>query len=310
MNSPRPTPTPDGPAFEGRLLDRPEDDVVDQGAAFDIRTLLTRRSVFGALGIAAGAAVLAACTPRGSTVPATSAAASPSPSPSAVPSAAAETGGATAPLPAGEIPEETAGPFPGDGSNGPDALERAGVVRSDLRSDIGGGESVTGVALTFTLRLTDMAQGDRPLTGAAVYAWQCDAEGRYSMYTSGVGDRSWLRGVQVTDADGQVTFTSIVPGCYPGRWPHIHFEVYPDEASITDAGTAIATSQLAFPASVADTVYAQSGYGDSARNLSQLSLDSDMVFGDDGGALQLATVTGSVGAGYAASLVVRVDTTT
>ncbi|CAL4858535.1 intradiol ring-cleavage dioxygenase [Microbacterium sp. MM2322] len=304
MNSPRPTDTPDGPAFEGRLLDRPEDDVVDQGAAFDIRTLLTRRSVFGALGIVAGAAVLAACTPRGSTVPATSAAASPSVAPSA-PAASAD-----AALPAGEIPEETAGPYPGDGSNGPDALERAGVVRSDLRSDIGGGESVAGVALTFTLRLTDMAQADRPLTGAAVYAWQCDAEGRYSMYTSGVEDRSWLRGVQVTDADGQVTFTSIVPGCYPGRWPHIHFEVYPDEASITDAGTAIATSQLAFPASVADAAYAQDGYGDSARNLSRLSLDSDMVFGDDGGALQLATVTGSAGAGYAASLAVRIDATT
>lgn len=307
MNSPRPTATPDGPAFEGRLLDRPEDDVVDQGAAFDIRTLLTRRSVFGALGIVAGTAVLAACTPRGSTAPASSAAASPSASPSTVPSTAPDAGAA---LPAGEIPEETAGPFPGDGSNGPDALERAGVVRSDLRSDIGGGESVTGVPLTFTLRLTDMAQGDRPLAGVAVYVWQCDAEGRYSMYTRGVEDRSWLRGVQVTDADGQVTFTSIVPGCYPGRWPHIHFEVYPDEASITDAGTAIATSQLAFPASVADAVYAQSGYGDSARNLSQISLDSDMVFGDDGGALQMATVTGSAGAGYTASLVVRVDTTT
>lgn len=301
MNSPDPVKTPDGPAFEGRLLTRPDDEVVDQGAAFDIGTLLTRRSVFSALGIAAGAAVLAACAPRGAATSATpTATATPTP---------AESGGASA-LPVGEIPEETAGPYPGDGSNGPDVLESSGVVRSDLRSDVGGGNTVDGVPLTFTLRVTDMANGDRPFAGVAVYAWHCDAEGRYSMYTSGVEDRTWLRGVQVTDADGQVTFTSIFPGCYPGRWPHIHFEVYPDAASVTESGNAIATSQLAFPESAASAVYAGSGYGDSAANLGRLSLASDMVFGDDGGALQIATTSGDVATGYTASLVVRVDTTT
>lgn len=305
MNSPEPTRTPDGPAFEGRLLDRPDDDVVDQGAAFDIRTLLTRRGMLGAVGIAAGAALLAACTPRGSVAPSSAAA-----SPAATPSATATAGGAATALPSGETPEETAGPFPGDGSNGPDVLEGSGVVRSDIRADVGGGDAVDGVPLSFTLRLTDMANGDRPFAGVAVYVWHCDAEGRYSMYTGGVEDRSWLRGVQVTDADGQVTFTSIFPGCYPGRWPHIHFEVYPDAASITDSGNAIATSQLAFPESASSAVYARAGYGDSASNLGRLSLASDMVFGDDGGALQLATMTGDVDAGYTASLVVRVDTAT
>ena len=55
------------------------------------------------------------------------------------------------------------------------------------------------------------------------------------MYSQGVEDQNYLRGVQVADADGVVTFTSIFPACYAGRWPHIHFEVYPDQAGITDA---------------------------------------------------------------------------
>jgi protocatechuate 3,4-dioxygenase beta subunit len=125
-----------------------------------------------------------------------------------------------------------------------------------------------------------------------------------------VEDENYLRGVQVTDADGKVRFTSIVPACYSGRWPHIHFEVYPDEASITDSANAIATSQLAFPKDVVDLVYATEGYEASVANLAQVSLESDNVFGDDGAAHQLATVTGDVSKGFVATLTAPVDTTT
>jgi hypothetical protein len=90
----------------------------------------------------------------------------------------------------------------------------------------------------------------------------------------------------------------------------VHFEVYPDEASITDHDTCIATSQLALPKDICDTVYASEGYEQSVTNLSQLSLESDNVFGDDGGAHQLATVTGSLADGYQATLTVPVDTNT
>jgi protocatechuate 3,4-dioxygenase beta subunit len=107
-----------------------------------------------------------------------------------------------------------------------------------------------------------------------------------------------------------VSFTSVFPACYDGRWPHIHFEVYPDEASISDSANAIATSQVALPQDVCQTVYAQPGYEASVSNLANVSLSSDNVFGDDGGALQLATVTGDVTAGYAVALNVGVDTTT
>lgn len=297
--------TRQGPAYEGRLLDRPDEEVVDQGAPFDVRTLITRRGVLGLVGVGLGTAALAACAPvsSASTTSSTS-------TPSATASASSTSATTTTALPAGEIPDETAGPYPGDGSNGPDVLEQSGMVRSDLRTSIGSSTAVDGVPLTFTFTLTDMANGDAPFAGVAVYAWHCDAQGRYSMYSEGVEDETWLRGVQVADANGQVTFTSIVPGCYTGRWPHIHFEVYPSIDDITDASNAIATSQLALPEAPLTDVYALAAYDGSARNLSQVTLTSDNVFGDDGGALQVATVTGDTTSGYTAALAVRVDTTT
>lgn len=293
---PEPDKTPQGPAYEGRLLDRPDEEVVDQGAAFDLRTLVSRRRVLGLVGIGAGALLLAACASA-------STASTGSPTPSSSGSSSGSSGG--------EIPDETAGPYPGDGSNGPDVLAQSGVVRSDIRSSIDGGGVAEGVPLTFTFTVLDMAHGDVPFAGVAVYAWHCDAQGRYSMYSEGVEDETFLRGVQVTDASGKVTFTSIYPGCYSGRWPHIHFEVYPDLESVTDSSNAIATSQLAFDRDISEEVYAVAGYEGSLHNLADVgSLANDNVFGDDGGELQLGTFSGSVSGGYASELTVRVDTRT
>jgi protocatechuate 3,4-dioxygenase beta subunit len=283
---PEPESTPEGPRFEGRPLRRADDEVVDQGATFDLVTLLTRRRMLSIVGMGAGAAILAACSPATTTPTATMASDST------------------------EIPDETAGPYPGDGSNGPDVLEQSGVVRSDIRSSIDGGTTADGVPLTFTLTVTDLANGDAPFAGVAVYAWHCDAAGGYSMYSDGIENETYLRGVQVADADGRVSFTSIFPACYTGRWPHIHFEVYPDLAAITDADNAIAISQLALPEAACTAVYADARYAGSSRNLSQVTLASDNVFGDDGAALQLATLSGDLSRGYEASLLVRVDTRT
>ena len=304
---PDPDVIPDGPAYEGRLLARPDDEVVDQGIGFDLGTLVSRRGILGIVGLGAGAVALAACSPLAISAATPSASATPTTTGTPTPTATAS---ASAALPAGEIPDETAGPYPGDGSNGPDVLQQSGIIRRDLRTSLGSSAIVEGVPAVVTLRITDIASGDAPFAGVAVYAWHCDAQGRYSMYSDGVTGETWLRGVQIADANGQVTFTTIVPGCYTGRWPHIHFEVYPDAASITDAGNAIATSQLALPQAMLETVYALPAYDGSARNLTGVSPTSDNVFGEDGGALQMATVTGDASAGYAASLVVRVDTAT
>jgi protocatechuate 3,4-dioxygenase beta subunit len=116
--------------------------------------------------------------------------------------------------------------------------------------------------------------------------------------------------VQIADTVGKVRFTSVFPGCYAGRWPHVHFEVYPDQAGIADAANAIATSQVALPQPACEQVYAQRGYQASVANLARLSLASDNVFGDDSAARQVATVDGDVTSGYAVALPVAVDTTT
>jgi len=300
---PEPDRTPDGPAYEGRLLDRVDDEVVDQGVAFDLRTLVSRRSVLGLIGLGAGSVVLAACTSAGG-----SSGAGASSSATATPGASATGGAGT--LPAGEIPDETAGPYPGDGSNGADVLERSGIVRSDIRSSLDGGTTAAGVPITLSMTVLDMAAGDVPFADVAVYVWHCDAAGGYSMYSDGITDETYLRGVQVADRTGTVTFSSVFPACYSGRWPHVHFEVYPDVGSITDSTKAIATSQLALPEDVCRTVYALSEYDGSTANLDRVSLASDNVFSDDSGALQRPTVTGDATSGYALALTVRVDTGT
>ena len=302
---------PDPTTYEGRRLPRPDEEVVDQGLGFDLATLMSRRQALRLLGLGAAAVGLAACgggsdgssSATTSSAPATSTAGGAS-------TAAASSSAATAAAPT-EIPDETAGPYPGDGSNGPDVLAESGVVRSDLRSSFGTASATAeGVPMELELTITDLANGGAAFAGVAVYVWHCDREGRYSLYSDGVEDENYLRGVQVADADGRVRFTSIFPACYSGRWPHIHFEVYPDEASIADAANAIATSQVALPQDVCEQVYAQAGYEASVGNLAQVSLDGDNVFGDDGGASQLGTVTGDVASGYAVSLAVGVDTTT
>lgn len=275
------------PTYQGRPLPRPDEDVVDQGLAFDLGTLMARRQVLWTLGAGAVALGLAACDSSTSRTR---------------PSAASGLG---------EIPEETAGPSPGDGSNGPDVLSDNGVIRRDIRSSFGSmSGTAEGVPLTVELSLIDLATGGAPLAGAAVYLWQADREGRYSLYSDGVTDQNYLRGVQIAGADGVVRFTSIFPACYPGRWPHLHFEIYPDRASITDTSTLLSTSQLALPETTCAQVYATSGYEGSIATLSHVSLSSDGVFGEDSGARQLATVTGSAASGLAATLTVGIDTST
>jgi protocatechuate 3,4-dioxygenase beta subunit len=282
------------PTYEGRPLVRPDEEVVDQGLGFDLTTLMSRRRMLRALGLGAAAAGLAACASTTSTTAG---------------SASATTTASSTGLV--EIPDETAGPYPGDGSNGPNVLAESGIVRADIRSSFGGASGTAeGVPLTIQLTILDIANGGSAFAGVAVYVWHCNREGEYSMYSTAIEDQNYLRGVQIADSSGRVSFTSIFPACYSGRWPHIHFEVYPDQASITDASNAIATSQIAIPQDVCDVVYATPGYERSVSTLSQVSLTSDNVFGDDGGVHELGAVTGAVTSGYTVSLTAAVDTTT
>ena len=274
----------------------------DRGLEFDVRTLVARRS---ALGIISGAGLLAlvGCSDGIST--ATSASVPPSSTSSATTGAMASGTAATVDS---VVPDETAGPYPGDGSNGVDVLDDTGIVRRDIRSSVGTSTTTApGVPLTVNLTVLDAASGYAAIEGVAVYAWHADAQGRYSMYSQGVESENYLRGVQPTDAAGTATFTTVFPGCYDGRWPHIHFEVYRSTAEATSDGQIVRTSQIALPQAASEAAYVDtSTYPSSAANLSRTSLTRDMVFGDDGGIHQLATVTGDATSGYVANLTVAV----
>ena len=272
-----------------------------EGLAHDLPALVGRRRALSLLG-GVGLTALAACAPGTTTQDATSSTTPDGGPPNGEPPPA--TGGSSS-VGAGEIPEETNGPFPADGSNGVNVLTESGVVRRDIRSSFGGADGVAeGVPLTVTLTVVDVSSATDPgsaVAGAAIYAWHCDRDGNYSLYSSGFEDENWLRGVQKTDARGQVTFTTIFPGCYSGRWPHIHFEVYPSLADATQAQNRQRTSQLAFPEDVCNDVYTTSEYASSVRNFEGMSLNTDNVF-SDGHSLQLAKVKGSVKKGYTATL--------
>lgn len=203
-----------------------------------------------------------------------------------------------------ETPSETEGPYPGDGSNGPNVLAEDGVIRADLRPSLSSDAVADGIELTVTLTLVDSGATCGPLEGYAIYLWHCDAEGRYSLYSDGVTGDDYLRGVQVTDANGVVTFTTVFPGCYDGRWPHMHFEVYESAEAATSGGDILLTSQLALPEAACADAYADARYAGSLANLEGTSLSDDGVFGDDEAETQLAAVTGDAAAGFAATLTV------
>ena len=249
----------------------------DRGLDYDLPRLLHRRGMLklvAGVGLAgAGLITLGACD------------------------SATATGETTSPS-NGELPEETGGPFPGDGSNGANVLNQSGIVRRDITSSFGSSTTrAAGVPVSLTMTINDYSNDKAPLAGGAVYVWHCDREGRYSLYSEGITGENYLRGVQETDGRGQVRFSTIFPACYSGRWPHIHFELYPNLDKATNGANKIATSQMALPEATCRAVYATSGYEQSLSNLSRVSLDTDNVFGD-GYDLQIPSVTGDPSSGY------------
>ncbi|TFW22245.1 intradiol ring-cleavage dioxygenase [Massilia arenosa] len=210
------------------------------------------------------------------------------------------------------IPEETGGPYPADGTNSSvsgvaNALILSGIVRTDIRSSVAGATGTAqGVPLTIKLHLVNVGASCADLAGAAVYLWHCDRDGNYSMYSAGVTGENYLRGVQAADSSGTVTFTTIFPGCYAGRMPHVHFEVYPSLAKATSAANRIKTSQFTFPLATLNEAYTAAGYSTSVRNLASMGYASDNVF-NDGTTLQMAAMSGNATTGYTATLNVGVS---
>jgi protocatechuate 3,4-dioxygenase beta subunit len=270
-------------------------DLFDLGLQADLAMVrqspLTRREVLK-LGLVGISALLAGCQPA-----------------TAISTSISPTTESTTSCP-DTIPGETAGPYPADGSNASNqtlnALALSGIVRSDIRTSLGTGNVAEGVPFTIELTLVNTNADCAPLAGHAVYLWHCNRSGEYSMYSEAITDEDYLRGVQETRSQGKVAFTSIFPACYAGRWPHVHFEVYPSLEQATGSDNVTHTSQMALLEDICKTVYATDGYENSTENLSQVSLATDNVFGDDSAALQLVTMTGDVTNGYTAKLTVGI----
>ncbi|HEY1551558.1 MAG TPA: hypothetical protein VGG28_27210 [Kofleriaceae bacterium] len=198
------------------------------------------------------------------------------------------------------IASETSGPYP-DLDN---MISNAAYERSSIAED------QTGTALKFTLSILDSGNACAPIAGALVMVWHCNKDGVYSEYSNSMNAGSttttFLRGWQTSDANGDVTFTTIYPGWYSPRATHIHVEVY----NPSDLTTPIKTTQFGFPDDANTAVQSQSTYKSGQTNTT--TNDTDQVFGgtvtatgdgDGGGDVnQVASVSGDVTAGYTAAL--------
>lgn len=164
---------------------------------------LHRRELLAALGAGVGAAAVAAC--GGSTT---------GPTATTTTSTNTPTSGSAA---CAVSPAETRGPYP----------DTVGMINNSsfFRRDITEGKP--GIPLTLTLTVVNVNSACAAVSGVQVEIWQCDATGNYSEYSqpgfNGTG-QTFLRGVQTTDANGQVTFNTIYPGWYGGRATHIHVD--------------------------------------------------------------------------------------
>jgi protocatechuate 3,4-dioxygenase beta subunit len=182
-----------------------------------------------------------------------------------------------------KLPAGTNGPFPADGTNRlsgstVNVLDKLGVIREDIRPSFDGLTDVAdGVPLSLTLKLVNVASACSALAGHVIYLWQCDAAGKYSLYE--LETANYLRGAAVTDADGIARFTTIFPGCYRGRWPHLHFEVFASREKTLSGSNSLLTSQFAFSQADCEAVYAlHPAYAASPPNLDGLALEKDMIF--------------------------------
>ena len=287
-------------------LGNPHDDRHDRGLEFDVRTLLARRRVLGILGgLGAGAALAACGTSATSTAGTTSSSTSSSSSSSSTSSSSASSSGTT---PTAELPDETAVPTRVTGPTAPTSWTTP--ASSAPTSPAASGPRrprPEGIPLTINLTVTDAGNGYSAMEGAAVYLWHCNRDGQYSMYSQGVSERELPPG-RASDQRGRAaaTYTSIFPAAYDGRWPHIHFEVY----SSVDGGHQQRTDRQDLtdrpPRGGLQGGLRDDGLRGERQNLAQTSLTRDMVFGNDGGIYQLATVTGNATDGYVANLTIGV----
>ncbi|HTT04727.1 MAG TPA: hypothetical protein VMF64_05510 [Steroidobacteraceae bacterium] len=212
-------------------------------------------------------------------------------------STSSTTTGACSTTPEGEI-----GPYFADDS-------ATGFQRSDITDNVDGTEVQSGVALTFTVTVIDTENECSPMEGVQVDIWHCNASGIYSDIASeNTSSQNWLRGYQITDTNGVVTFTTIIPGWYSGRTTHIHLRLRSKygEASSTTDGTN--TTQVFFPQDLIDTL-STSVVPYSAEGSNPTTNATDRVYSQQVDGETLLTLSGSTAGGYSANITVGLPIT-
>jgi protocatechuate 3,4-dioxygenase beta subunit len=177
-------------------------------------------------------------------------------------------------------PEMTQGPYYLDGDK----------VRRDIRA------GRPGTRLDLAATVVDVSTC-KPIKGAAIDIWHCDAGGTYSGFAQeGTAGRTFMRGIQRTNAKGLATFTTVYPGWYSGRTVHIHVEV-------SLGGNVVHTGQLFFPETLTDAVYRRAPY--SSRPGRDTRNATDSIF-RNGGAKSMLKLAKS-GSGYVARITMGVS---
>ena len=246
-----------------------------------LHRVIDRRAALGALG-AVGAVVLAGCSGSDD--------ASSTPSSTAARSTSTTLGGDASPA-CVLTPEETEGPFVLDLSDQPE------LVRREIT------EGRPGVPLSVSLTVLGVGRSCAPLANARVDIWHTDHHGVYSGFDQPGADtagETFMRGIQMTDRNGVVTFDTVYPGWYEGRATHIHYQVFRDDGLVT-------TSQLAFPDDITRTVYASTLYRSRGQNESVPTTADDSLFAD-GTEGEVLAVTGGIDEGFRGTLSVGVRT--
>ena len=203
------------------------------------------------------------------------------------------------------IPEETAGPFPGDGTNGPDVLAERRRAQGH-HGRFGTSTTVaTGVPLTIRFAILDLAQACAPLAGAAVYAWQCDQQGRYSMYSQGVEGENYLRGVQAAATTGSSSSRACSrPATRAAGRTSTSRSTEPRGGD--RRRNTIATSQIALPADIA-TRSTRPRLRGQRPDVQPAEPRERHGLREDGAEHQLGTMSGSVADGLVVELPVPVE---
>lgn len=216
-----------------------------------------------------------------------------------------------------KTPMETAGPFPADGSNSvggslANMLRDENVIRRDIRPNLAPSMKLAeGVRMDINIRLVSVNVACKLIPRFLIYAWHCDAAGRYSIYD--LPEDNYLRGIVITDEDGVAPLTTIFPGCYPGRWPHIHFEVFSGWTDSLTVKDSLLISQLAMPETTCAAVYAaRPEYAESLKALKSVSLTGDGIFRNNTPqqlAAQTLEITGDPDKGLVANVTIALATT-